>query len=249
MASWKCANPEYLRTVENGNQIFMYRFRISETPCNILTVSQGMNQDSLKKALLQYSLIDEEYKNYLTDLFQYLLTTQSRFFNKKYTPEQYVKFVIHNFNNLPIVEGDSTTEHTCTLNPVDIILKNGKIYMNWSVELANIIDFQLEENNTPEAAPISTEVAEILEVNDVDNTGNADDTNEIVAIRSGQSGGQSMSDKQFRDRQRVEEARLRAKLAAVRAERALERYVHKYGDYDSDETSADEMTETEFDSE
>jgi hypothetical protein len=256
MTVWKCANPEYLRTVEGGAQIFMYRFRITNRPHDILTVSRGMDQKSLQKALLEYSLIDDEYKNYLVDFFNYLLSSQhSRHFNKKYTAEQYVKFLIHNFNNLPIVEGDATTEYTCTLNPVELILKSGKLYLNWSVELANMIDFQLEETSVvaePPAAAASPHTnTDILEVDDVADSiedGN-EATNEIIAIRSGHSGGQTMSDKQIRERQRVEEVRLRAKLAAVRAERALERYIQKYGDYESDMTSDDEQTETEFDSE
>ena len=232
MPTWKCATPEYLRSVENGTQVFIYRFCITETPHDILTVSKGMTQESLRKSLINGSLADHEYSNYLTDFFKYLLATHNRLFNNKYTPEQYVKHIIHNFQNLPIVDADNDIEHTCTLNPVELILKNGKIYMNWSVELANMIDFH------------------ILEVDDVDEGDvDDDDANEIIAIRSGQSGGQAMSDKQNRDRQRVEEARLRAKLAAVRAERALERYIQKYGDYESDTTSADEMTETDFDSE
>lgn len=252
MPAWKCANPEYIRSVENGTQIFVYRFRIVEIPHDILTVSQGMTQESLRKALINGSLADQEYSNYLIDLFKYLLATQSRLFINKYTPEQYVKSIVHNFHNLPIVDGDSNIEHTCTLNPVELILKNGKIYMNWSVELANMIDFQLEENSvgveTPATGPPASTNVEILEVDDVEE-GDADDANDIGVIRSGHGGGQSMSDKQNRDRQRVEEARLRAKLAAVRAERALERYIQKYGDYESETTSADEMTETDFDSE
>jgi len=255
MPPWKCTNPEYLRTVENGVQIFMYRFRIINRPHDILTVSRGMGQESLQKALLEYSLTDDEYKNYLIDLFNYLLSSpHSRHFNKKYTAEQYAKFVIHKFNNLPIVDGDATTEHTCTLNPVELVLKSGKLYLNWTVELASMIDFQLEEEQRVAEQPAEPPAAlqpnsDILEVDDVDIAA-ADDDNEIIAIRSGQSASsQAMSDKQVRDRQRVEEARLRAKLAAVRAERALERYIQKYGDYESDMTSGDEQTETEFDSE
>jgi hypothetical protein len=280
MPPWKCANPEYLRTVENGVQIFMYRFRITNRPHDILTVSRGMDQTSLQKALLEHSLTDDEYKSYLIDFFNYLLSSQhSRFFNKKYTAEQYGKFIIHNFNNLPIVDGDATTEHTCTLNPVELVLKSGKIYLNWSVELASMIDFQLEEEQRVAAQHVEEQRVEelspaavtggkaatnggasgipvtalhpgsdILEVDDVAAADDAD--NEIIAIRSGHSGGsQAMSDKQNRDRQRVEEARLRAKLASVRAERALERYIQKYGDYETDMTSDDEQTETEFDSE
>jgi hypothetical protein len=252
MPTWKCANPEYLRTVENGSQIFMYRFRILEIPHDILTVARGMTQESLRKALVDGSLADDEYKNYLTHFFQYILETQSRLFIKKYTPEQYVKFIIHNFNNLPIVDGGNDMEHTCTLNPVELILKNGKIYMNWSVELANMIDLQLEESSISAAAAAGETpavVSDILEVDDVEDGDADDDGNEIMPIRSGHSGSQAMSDKQNRERQRVEEARLRAKLAAVRAERALERYIQKYGDYESETTSGDEMTETDFDSE
>ena len=270
MSVWRCANPEYIRTIENGTQVFLYRFRITEAPYDILTVSKGMSQESLTKALLQFSLTDDEYKTYLTDFFQYILGAHSRLFNKKYTPQQYVKSLIHQFNNLPIVDGDPTMEHTCSLKPVELVLKNGRLFLKWSVELANMVDFNLEEDVVAEVSPAPQSISfegvsktpafsfdgankgiegELLEVDDVDDVSEEED---VVAFptRSGQGGvtgvaaaaNQTMSDKQFRDRQRIEEARLRAKLAAVRAERAIERYIEKYGDYETDEddaTSAD----------
>ncbi len=96
---------------------------------------------------------------------------------------------------------------------------------------------------TPTEPPTSSvETDTMIELEDVDSS---PESNEIMPIRSGHH---SMSDKQVRDRQRVEEARLRAKLAAVRAERALERYIEKYGTYETDDSSYDGET-TDYDSE
>jgi hypothetical protein len=88
----------------------------------------------------------------------------------------------------------------------------------------------------------SVETDTLIELEDVDSS---PESNEIMPIRSGHH---SISDKQIRDRQRVEEARLRAKLASVRAERALERYIEKYGTYETDDSSYDGET-TDDDSE
>jgi hypothetical protein len=277
MPSWKCSAPEYIRAVENGAQTFMYRFRIAETPHDILTVTKGLDQDSLRRALVEYSLIDDEYKSFLTDFFTYILDSYGRYFNKKYTAQQYVSSLLHQFVNIPIAEGGSAVEQTCVLNPVELLMKNGKLILRWSVDLASMMDFELEEASVVEAAsepamaapapvgvavqaaaisviettPVTTsakaptnsvESDVMIELEDVDSS---PESNEIMPIRSGHH---SMSDKQVRDRQRVEEARLRAKLAAVRAERALERYIEKYGTYETDDSSYDGET-TDDDSE
>ncbi len=278
MPTWKCSAPEYIRAVENGAQTFMYRFRVLETPHDILTVAKGLDQDSLRRALVEYSLIDDEYKSFLTDLFTYILDAHGRYFNKKYTAQQYVSSLIHQFVNIPIAESGSEAEQTCILNPVEILMKNGKLILRWSVELASMMDFELEEASVVETAseaasapapvemavptqtvaePVietvataasseaptsSVETDVMIELEDVDSS---PESNEIMPIRSGHH---SMSDKQVRDRQRVEEARLRAKLAAVRAERALERYIEKYGTYEMDDSSYDGET-TDYDSE
>ncbi len=251
----------------------MYRFRVAETPHDILTVAKGLDQDSLRRALVEYSLIDDEYKSYLTDFFSYILDSYGRYFNKKYTAQQYVSSLLHQFVNIPIAEGGSAAEQTCVLNPVELLMKNGKLILRWSVELASMMDFELEEASveaapaapvpveasaavappaavketvaakTPAQAPTSSvETDTMIELEDVDSS---PESNEIMPIRSGHH---SMSDKQVRDRQRVEEARLRAKLAAVRAERALERYIEKYGNYETDDSSYDGET-TDYDSE
>ena len=55
------------------------------------------------------------------------------------------------------------------------------------------------------------------------------------------------SDKQLHDRKYIEQARLRAKVAKFKAEKAMARYLEKYG-YDSDVLESDSGEDSDSDS-
>ena len=69
---------------------------------------------------------------------------------------------------------------------------------------------------------------------------------EVFKLRSSRSTPATLERKK-RDRQRVEEARLRAKLAVYRAEKAIQRYIARYGNIDDLESSDGEETEASVD--
>ena len=69
---------------------------------------------------------------------------------------------------------------------------------------------------------------------------------EVVKLRSSRIIPATLERKK-RDRQRVEEARLRAKLAVYRAEKAIQRYIARYGNIDDLESSDGEETDASVD--
>jgi hypothetical protein len=237
VGDWKCAAPEYVRTTENGIQAVTYRFKIKQAPHDVVLYSKDINETTLRTDLSKLLTKDGEYHSYMSDFFQYILTDFAKLFVKKHTPATYVNALNHQFISIPEVSSPQA-EYTIILNPVELVLKNGRFFFIWSTELP-VIDVQIEDDVEPATEIVSNvpESNDIIEVNDIDES---IDSSEIIAVRSGQP--EILSDKQHRDRQRVEEARLRAKLAAVRAERALERYIQKYGDYETDMSSDDGET-------
>lgn len=235
---WKCASPEYSRLQDpaTGQQNICYKFKITHAPHDVVIESAPITTvDALRRTLVGTTLKATDYNSYLIDFFSYILTDHGKMFIKKYTPDKYVSSLYHEFIGFPsdLEEG----ENTFILNPVELVIKNGKFTFNWLIEIGGVIDVQLEEesispNEVAEATPA------ILEVDDIDAPL---ESNETISVRFG------LSDKQIRDRQRVEEARLRAKLATVRAERAIERYIQKYGDYETEASSGDEETDIDTD--
>lgn len=79
----------------------------------------------------------------------------------------------------------------------------------------------------------------IVNLDDIESADESWATVPVVPLRSG------LPDRQLKDRRRVEEFRLRATLAAVKAKRVLEQYIDKYGDYDLESSDSYE-TDTDY---
>jgi hypothetical protein len=236
VGEWKCSTPEYSRVSENGTQVPMYRFKLEQAPHDLVLYCSKISEIEFRTELAKLLAKDGEYHSYMAEFFEYILTAFGKLFVKKHAPAAYVNALQHSFLSIPEIPARQQVEYTVVLNPVELTLKNGRFIFVWSTELS-MADV---EDAVSEVGDIALNPPEddIIEVNDIDES--VDTGNEIMAVRSGQP--EVLSDKQYRDRQRVEEARLRAKLAAVRAERALERYIQKYGDYESELSSDDGET-------
>ena len=239
VGNWKCSPPEYSKIMENGAQISVYRFKVQQAPHDIVLYCKELSEQAFRADIAKLLAKDGDYHSHMADFFEYLLTDFSKLFVKKHAPAAYVNALQHQFLEIPTAPlSRSPAEHTIILNPVELILKNGRFIFVWSTELASsdIEDSMSEVGDISLNLPESDDIIEVEDIDESVDTGN----DEILAVRSGQP--DVLSDKQYRDRQRVEEARLRAKLAAVRAERALERYIQKYGDYESELSSDDGET-------
>lgn len=239
VGDWKCAPPEIKRST-TGPAATTYQFKILQAPHDMVVYTKELSAQAVAAAIPPLSARDGEYHSYMTDFFQMFLTDFPKLFAKKHPPAAYVNILSHTFVSFPPPVDPAPAEYTVILNPVEFTIQNGKFIFTWAVELPTV-DVQDElvitdvvEPEEPAAPPA------IIELSDVEDADNADKELPIVIGSGIAAAGHRMSDRQFRDRQRVEEARLRAKLATVRAERALERYISRYGDYESEEMSSSE---------
>lgn len=237
VGDWKCSPPENSKITENGATIAMHRFKVKQAPHDIVLYTSAISEQAFCTELAKLLAKDGEYHTYMSDFFQYFLTDFASLFIKKHAPAAYVNALQHQFLEMPAA-AHAQAEYTVILNPVELTLKGGRFYFVWSTELVapDVEDAVSEVGDIALNLPESEEIIEVDDIAESVDTG----SDEILAVRSGQP--EILSDKQYRDRQRVEEARLRAKLAAVRAERALERYIQKYGEYESELSSDDGET-------
>jgi hypothetical protein len=255
--TWKLAPVEYLKYDDGGAQIPYYKFKITSAPHDLLTMTGDMTGESLGKALTDTTLKEAEYAAYLPSLYEHLFATNAKLFTRKYDPTACSLRSHHTFSVIPAVAGE-TGPYTCILSPKELRLMNSKFYIAWAVELAAELEVDVDDGDIPLMADTiaqtsavvapapslhvedSAETIDLIEIDDVESDKEDTVSESSLPLRPG------LTDRQIRDRQRVEEARLRAKLAAFRAQRAMERYIHKYGDLtDSDAT---EYTETEAES-
>lgn len=257
--SWKLAPVEYHKADTMGVVTPFYRFTILSSPHDLLTMTPNFSTESLSQALTGTTLKEVEYATYLPGLYEHLFATNAKLFTRKYDPVVCASRTQHTFALGSSVVSEKGP-YTCILSPQEIDLMNSKFYINWKVELTAEIEIDMEDDDVPlmpevaaqtsaviAPAPLtvsqvekSAETIDLIEIDDVESDKGDTMSESSLPLRSG------LTERQIRDRQRVEEARLRAKLAAFRAQRAMERYVNKYGDLtDSDGT---EYTETEAES-
>ncbi len=248
--SWRLAPVEYTKYNDGGNLIPFYRFKVLVAPYDLLTLSTALTPEALLTALTETTLKEADYASYLPDLYKHLFETNSKLFTRKYDPVACSKSSSHIFPDIPAGNAESAS-HACILSPTEVRLMNSKFYVVWSVEPAAEIEIDVGDDvplmedvvaappsSIPTPAPPAT--IDLVELDDIESDKDETASETSLPLRSG------LTDRQIRERQRVEEARLRAKLAAFRAQRAMDRYVQKYGDLtDSDET---EYTETDVES-
>jgi hypothetical protein len=268
-AAWKFAPIQYIKKANpDGTQSPGYVFTLTEVPDDLtITVS-----DTATEHIVNH-VKSAENGAYLSQVYAELLKAFSRNFTKSYTPAQCMRLTSH------IIQIDSHNSldadtYMCTLTPKSITLFGGRFTLQWNAALEPLgIEIALENDAADVETPVISSVApvaasaipsnstespqntpatahaalasQVIEVEDIESADDADS-----ATPSLRSGPPVPSERQTRDRRRVEEFRLRATLAAVRAERALERYIEKYGEYDiesSDSATTDYTTGGESD--
>lgn len=251
---WKLAPVEYAKLNDGGNLIPFYRFKVLSSPYDLLTLAHALTPAGLLTALTQTTLKEADYSTYLPDMYSHLFATNGKLFTRKYDPVACAKSTNHLFPDIP-VETSESGPHACILSPTEIRLINSKFNIVWSVEPAAELDIDIgddmplmEEESahssvsgaSSSSTPAAPATIDLVELHDIESDKDETTSEASLPLRSG------LTDRQIRERQRVEEARLRAKLAAFRAQRAMDRYMQKYGDFsDSDET---EYTETDVES-
>ncbi len=203
--NWNFQNPHFVKTTIDGKTHNVYTFPInvvSQYPEEICAKESNCNQHAFTPAKLN---------TYLLDMYSGLLRVHSSKFVKPYTPAHLVRATTHTFTydySHIGFEADKNDEFTWDISPTKICLIGNNFNINWLA--------------TAQPARIQIVEEDIQEV-DVDNAVAVAENDDFLRLNS--------PDKQ-RAIQLLQRAKLREKVARYRAERALTKYIAKYGDID-----------------
>ncbi len=202
--SWYFPNPQFIKSNIDGKTQNIYTFTI-ETLVNY-------PEEICTKEIncTQHAFTPAKLNTYLLDLYAALLQVHSSKFVKPYTPAHLVRATTHSFkydySNISF-EPDKNDEFTWDIKPLKICLIGNNFNINWQAT----------------AQPARIQLVEDLEEVDVVNAVAPAENDDFLRLNS--------PDKQ-RAIQLIHRAKLREKVARYRAERALTKYIQKYGDID-----------------
>jgi hypothetical protein len=237
-------SPQYSKSInpKTGNHEPRYVFPIefSKTDEKLSFIADSVSDITL--STIQKCVL--ENINWWNTFISNFLVSTSKLFSKPYTVENINKITKHTLSDVSNID---TFPASVTLYPKTIEISGGIFWVNWGYDLETIVidipDLQEPMSNTIEAGllPVSKNLETSMEELNIDDlpVGN-DSTEEALEIDS---------PVKFYDRQRVKEARLKAKLAVYKAQRQMAKYMEKYGseisDSDTDCESSDEESEDE----
>jgi hypothetical protein len=237
--------PQYTKVTnpKTGNQEPCYTFNIEFNICDYLSFVAESQKDISLQSLQKCVLENVSWWNNFIENF---LKESSKYFSKLYTVEQINKITQHTLDG-----NESTTfPINVVLVPNSIKICGGIFTVNWNYNTEPMIDFPDVvdvKNNIIELSslPVSEEKKivdgmEELNLDDIPvGNNNTDATLELD------------SPAKFYEKQRVKEARLKAKLAVYKAQRTTAQYYEKYGedisDSDTDFETSDEESEENSD--
>ena len=235
--------PQYTKTVnpKTGAQDPCYTFNIDFNNDDYISFVAESQSDLSLQSLQKCVLDNLDWWNTFVGQF---LQASIKFFSKPYTVETINKITKHTLN------GTASTSYpvNVVLVPKSIQICSGNFMVNWGYTVEPMIDFPDVDDvktNTIELPilPVSNEtklVDGIQELNMDDLPVGGAPTDDALELDS---------PAKFYDKQRLKEARLKAKLAAYKAQRQMVQYYEKYGDNSSDsddlETSDEESEDSE----
>lgn len=225
---WQISIPTYMRDSTNNSVLPYYVFTVINGP--IYSESPITTSATLTKCLLSALLSPAMFGPYLMNLYSTFLNVHGKRFAKPYTPAQLIKATKHVVNCEMAEE-----ELEWTLRVKQIEVKNGAFYLIWSAE-GKALQIQLEEETvaeTPVAQATATEATALTPDNSLEEL----NVNELPLKEEASTFRLSLprdtgSDIQLQERRMVETARIQAKIAHYKAQKAIAMYVQKYGDLD-----------------
>jgi hypothetical protein len=233
-ATWKFANPQLIRDTTQAypNKVTQfYSFSIElypEYPETLTSNSNIFNPTESPASLINH--------DYLNDMYSAFLKTHGSRFAKPYTPAHLIKVTQHTYNLLNDINHDDEYIFTLIPSKINIIANIFKII--WTVNAQEIkIDFNDSEDEESIRDPLG--VAGDLEEVDVSINVESGTDDDFLRLNSTEHD---------RDAQNVLKARLKARLARYKAEKAMARYISKYGKIDDDLIDSDESDDSDTES-
>ena len=237
--------PQYTKVLnpKTGVQDPCYTFQINYDLNSDYLSFVAENQASISLHTLQKCVLDNI--PWWNNFIQSFLQSSTKYFSKPYTVETINKITKHTLNG--------TTDNKYPINvilvPKNIQICGGVFTVNWGYNLEPMIDIPDVEDviiSLPEL--IVSPVLKNKVINDIQEL-NIDEL-PIESNNTGTPLGTTFeidNPAKFYEKQKVKEARLRAKLAMYKANRQMAQYYEKYGDSisesDTDFETSDEGTE------
>lgn len=266
------SKPQYIKIKNQvtGAQEPLYRFLIQ----NAEPLSETANKSEYPTLQAQLTHIIHDNNSTLQTLIQEFLHVNSTYFAKQYTIDMFLRNLSHAIHEPTDSNIESTESDTLlyTYTPTYFSIHNGKIQLNWKLQYETVrISIPVLEDDTDQvttATANATATATVVPTTDlfspltsshataiIDTTNQIIDATEInslddIAIAESIAPEYTLqnSSRQY-EKRRVKEARLRARLAQYKAERAISRYLEKYGTEATDsEWSDDSSSGSESDS-
>jgi hypothetical protein len=241
--------PQYTKTTnpKTGAQEPCYTFPVEfqssdETLSFVAELSEEITLQNLQKCIL------EDINWWNTFITEFLKNT-TKFFTKPYTVEQINKITKHTLTGS--VSGNEFPVSVILL-PKTIQISGGVFMINWGYTTESVVI------NIPVFDDIDENIVKLSEL-PVSNHNEIVDGLEELNMDELPSGGDSTdalqldSPAKFFEKQRVKEARLKAKLAVYKAQRTMAQYYEKYGDdisdSDTDLGTSDDESDDEYEDE
>jgi hypothetical protein len=235
--------PQYTKVVnpKTGAQDPCYTFNIDFNDSDYISFVAESQSDLSLQSLQKCVLDNLDWWNTFVGQF---LQASVKFFSKPYTVETINKITKHT------LIGTTSTSYpvNVVLVPKNIQICSGSFTVNWGYTVEPMIDFPDVDDvktNTIElpVLPVSNEtkiVDGIQELNMDDLPVGGAPTDDALELDS---------PAKFYEKQRVKEARLKAKLAVYKAQRQMAQYYEKYGDDISDSDTDFESSDGESEEE
>jgi hypothetical protein len=240
----------------NGNHVPAYVFNTTMSVESI-TVFAEVGKSEIT------ALVDgiQDNKAWYIDLLNSFVSIANHSFNKSYSVDALTKHIKHNGLSSDILTVPTAIEY----RPKLIMLAEGSFCIVWTVQKEEKIDVPDLEVHTETIVTQEPVVSEPLQPQAAESSGldelDADSiplsesvelTNSALVEFSGAAGGAGAPSRHIaksrqEDKRRIHEAHLRLKLAQYKAEKAIAKYIEKYGDDDLTDFDSDDE-ETDFSS-
>jgi hypothetical protein len=227
------AKPSYTKLkTASGTMEPCYKFAVQSSeqlrePLEIKTkVSQTLLQGQLMSELSQK-------KEWLVTFITAFLQSTEQYFTKKYTVDALLKHLNHTLD----IEGPTEDANQVIFMPTEIVIFQGRFTLAWKAKMEAIRIAIPDLEEPVENELITKDVTELLAVDDLEED-----------LQKGPIEMEVEDSSRHYEKRKVKEARLRARLAQYKAERAMSRYLEKYGAEPSDSEWTSTSSEDESDS-
>jgi hypothetical protein len=233
-------------TKSDGSTTPGYMFNVTN---NIDSISFNADEGQSDSDVLTKCL--QENKSWWQTTLIGFLSIANNYFTKKYTADIIAKHIKHS----GITNTKYTNNTLVVFTPKYILLSDNQFTMAWDVKKEDRIEVpDLDEpemeltlsGNAKQGLVAKNQTSTVhvpsgLEEADTDSLPQAEPIHFPATKAIGGAGVQTSHESRHDDKRKIHEARLRAKIAHYKAEKAISRYLEKYGDYDlsdSDEESS-----------